>query len=597
MKEIIKKLLIYLGLINDDNEGNANKKDLNSDLKKQYIERKEKQEKEYDNKLNSIRKDNKKVIIDTNYERPKKVKGISSDYNKKNNVKKIDNTSKTKPKNKDENNKQDNINKVLKQKETNLDNINIINKDLKLGNKSNEGTNEDIINKNKSIDSNINNIKDNNRKTILKDNISNKQDKKSIAIEIDTKDEIDKKVKSISNKNDLTIDKNKDVNTKNENVDIESEGIKSPNKEKDNLNDKNNKKDSSYQNKKDISILNELKKTLEKDIDTCKEMNYEMYLIENSIKDILLEDDKERQKEKIKVLEKKLNEIREKYNKLLKSHKEKDFEYLEILHVFNTDEEIRNALNSDNENVKKYKDEIITIIDNVTKKHKELEDRIKEKEKEILEKEQYLNKINDVLIEVAKFKDEAAKTLKIEQDRIKEIKNKIGVVSFNKTIHTRLTFDISKLFAPALMLGLTETNYPNMYKTSAGRIIQAGTFSFGLYRLSKAFSFKDEERYNVKFNDYKDLLSNMDFSIDSLLDDFKYHKKSISNIKKDFTKNYSKEIRNSNEFQEVLKQINSIEKQIEAKEKELMKEKELNNERIRENEKARVRYREKLKNI
>ena len=147
------------------------------------------------------------------------------------------------------------------------------------------------------------------------------------------------------------------------------------------------------------------------------------------------------------------------------------------------------------------------------------------------------------------------------------------------------------------MLGLTETNYPNMYKTSAGRIIQAGTFSFGLYRLSKAFSFKDEERYNVKFNDYKDLLSNMDFSIDSLLDDFKYHKKSISNIKKDFTKNYSKEIRNSNEFQEVLKQINSIEKQIEAKEKELMKEKELNNERIRENEKARVRYREKLKNI
>lgn len=153
-----------------------------------------------------------------------------------------------------------------------------------------------------------------------------------------------------------------------------------------------------------------------------------MYKIELGLNDILNAKEEKEVQKKIQKLEQDLKLIKEKYQKILASNKVKDFEYLEILHIYNSNQEIKETLNNPNYNRKltKYKDEITDIIKDVEKKHQILQANIKSKDEEIKTKEQALNNVKIQLAETDKFKDEAAKLLKKQQEKMQEIKDKIG---------------------------------------------------------------------------------------------------------------------------------------------------------------------------
>ena len=353
------------------------------------------------------------------------------------------------------------------------------------------------------------------------------------------------------------------------------------------------------QNKKDIAILNDLKKTIEKDLVLLKELDYEMYKIELGLNDILNAKEEKEVQKKIQKLEQDLKLIKEKYQKILASNKVKDFEYLEILHIYNSNQEIKETLNNPNYNRKltKYKDEITDIIKDVEKKHQILQANIKSKDEEIKTKEQALNNVKIQLAETDKFKNEAAKLLKKQQEKMQEIKDKIGKIKVENITKTKLNFDFTKLIAPTLALGLLPTAFPDIYKTRNGKIIQAGVFGLGLYRLGQAFSFKDEVKTEVKFKDYKELLNNMELNVDNLLKEFKTYEGNISQIKGNFLKTYGREIANLRKFKTVLEQLNDLEYLIKKQEQELQKEKEIIYNKEQENMRGQAKYLKKLKDV
>ena len=131
-----------------------------------------------------------------------------------------------------------------------------------------------------------------------------------------------------------------------------------------------------------------------------------MYKIELGLNDILNAKEEKEVQKKIQKLEQDLKLIKEKYQKILASNKVKDFEYLEILHIYNSNQEIKETINNPNYNRKltKYKDEITDIIKDVEKKHQILQANIKSKDEEIKTKEQALNNVKIQLAETDKLK-------------------------------------------------------------------------------------------------------------------------------------------------------------------------------------------------
>lgn len=148
-----------------------------------------------------------------------------------------------------------------------------------------------------------------------------------------------------------------------------------------------------------------------------------------------------------------------------------------------------------------------------------------------------------------------------------------------------------------MALGLLPTAFPDMYKTRNGKIIQAGVFGLGLYRLGQAFSFKDEVKTEVKFKDYKELLDNMELNVDNLLKEFKTYEGNISQIKGNFLKTYGREIANLRKFKTVLEQLNDLEYLIKKQEQELQKEKEIIYNKEQENMRGQAKYLKKLKDV
>ena len=419
----------------------------------------------------------------------------------------------------------------------------------------------------------INKIENRNKKTkknvveLVKDVVEPEKDKKRIKIEkVD-----DVAAKKEKNENTKTVIKDKEKNVK---VQKKKKPVAVTNnnyinvKKKDSKNkeNKNEKKVISNDNSKEILYIKHLRDIIVKDINLCKEIDYDLYVLNHKLEDCSNEEDLEKQKIKLEELHKLIKELHDKYYYIINNTVYKYLEKNENFNEIKLDVDYLSKFKVDDKTEKKTK-EIIEFIEKLEIVHKTIENNNVNKEKEFLEKKRKLSRLEkeqEIIEDVNRLTE---LMIADEKNILKNLMGKVGKVSSKTIAKTKFVIDYDKLLStPVILAGLT-SKMPFLATSKLGLFLGILGIGNSIKNISEIARFEKYEVTKYAFEDYGSLISNNISNVEDYLYVIKDSKENLKDLEKNLSSSFKKY--DYEKYNNLISKIKYLKDELDKKEKAL----------------------------
>lgn len=379
--------------------------------------------------------------------------------------------------------------------------------------------------------------------------------KKEITNELEEIKEKKKKTttKPIDNEDKVVVKKKKIVVKNAENKVLEKDNVKEIkiiDKQKDNSNE--------------LLYIKHLRDIIVKDINLCKEIDYDLYVLNSKLDDCYNEEDLEKQKKKLEELHKLIKELHDKYYYVINSTV---YKYLEKNDNFNEtklDVDYLAKFKVDEKTQKKTK-EIIEFIDQLETIHKTMENNNTNKEKELLEKKKKLSRLEKEQ-EIIEDVNRLTELMIIDEKNVlKGLMGKVGKVSSKKITKTKFVVDYDKLLStPVVLSGLT-ARMPFLATSKLGIFLGIMGIGNAIKNISDIARFEKYEVMKYAFEDYGSLISNNIANVEDYLYIIKDSKENLKDLEKNLSSSYKKY--DYNKYNDLMNKIKFLKDELDKKEK------------------------------
>lgn len=319
------------------------------------------------------------------------------------------------------------------------------------------------------------------------------------------------------------------------------------------------------------SIIQELNRLLEEDVQDLNDIHYKLKVIENYDKDAVLVDEVERLQKELQELIKRFEEIKKKYDINYNNISLKDLDLINDLEIGdilenyisegkngNFDESIFGPITE----IKNFMNIINGIID-IEKNKDIVEESLEEKLDTYKIRDEEFEKLQDNFADVEKINDETTKYQYEVNAIIDEINSKLANnVDIEKSIKstTSVVPNINRILGATALMASSTLIPP----TPIGRLFKASLFVTAAHMLATSFQNKTQEKEitHITVTDYSKSIEKNRDDINLALNDIASALDEITYMKDTFEKEFSSFRNQIPEYDKFIENIFSIEKEL-----------------------------------
>lgn len=332
--------------------------------------------------------------------------------------------------------------------------------------------------------------------------------------------------------------------------------------------------DDEFESILECAAFNELEKMIKEDYYEIQEIKYELEILQQKEEEEVVLDEVEKLQKQLEKLIRQFEEIKKRYdyiystlnfdqvNNIQDSYiSDKITEYKENAQVNTQIEEFVDEIKSINEYIS-----IIDTIIRIEKDKDELNDNIDEKLDKFQIRDEEFEEMKDSYSKIEEINDTLYNFNKKQDSIIKDLESKVNTSAKIETkieTATRLVPNFNKLFKAVLLVAVSKKIPP----TRKGNILKAGLL-IGAVSAASHFVQKKEETKKittVKYTDYGKDIRNSITSINDVIYNIDNAFLDIKDLKATFKNEFEEYRQSIPEYDEMLKNIDNIEKELKIK--------------------------------